>query len=97
MGVPLDLLKSSFAQHTPFAAFLRLFLTRQSKLLSAIFAGDPVDLTDTGKILFLKLSRIPALFLILLRIFLKLEGYFLSPPCSFYSKVMADGTRLRRK
>jgi hypothetical protein len=48
------------------------------------------------KVLFLKLVRIPALFLILLRIFLKLERRFSSSPCLFYSKVMADGTSEKR-
>jgi hypothetical protein len=32
------------------------------------------------------------IFLILLRIFLKLESHFSTPPRSFYSKVIPDGT-----
>jgi len=44
------------------------------------------------KAVFLKLSRIPSLFLILLRIFLKRASHFSSPLCSFYFKVTADGT-----
>jgi hypothetical protein len=44
------------------------------------------------KVLFLKLARILALFLILLHKFLTEGDQFSTPPGSFYSKVMADGT-----
>ncbi len=48
-----------------------------------------------SKVFFLKLLRIPASFLKLLWIFLTLENHFSTPLCSFYSKVISDGTQHR--
>ena len=60
--------------------------------LSLVPSTDVFRLCNFPKVLFLKLARIPVLFLILGRKFLTGEGRFSAPSRSFYSKVMADGT-----
>ena len=60
--------------------------------LSLVPSTDVFRLCNFPKVLFLKLARIPVLFLILGRKFLTGEGHLSAPSRSFYSKVMADGT-----
>jgi hypothetical protein len=60
--------------------------------LSLVLSTDVFRLCNFPKVLFLKLARIPVLFLILGRKFLMGEGSFSAPSRSFYSKVRADGT-----